>query len=133
MKLTKEMKELMAFLYSRPGMIHYEFSFDKRDNYLAVRIFFNEWTYWTVTFTPDSDVVIVTEWATTKSSYHPSARVGFINRYLKKYRDTSFSVKLSVYDLIRVLDRIDTTKSFNTPDRGSYSPWRGVRRATVKF
>ena len=133
MKLSKEQKELMAFLYSRENMVRYEFSFDKRDSDFRARIFLTETTYWTVSFIKDTDKVRVTEYSTTKACYHPSTRCTFINRFLKKYRcGYNYYCELSTQDLFRVLTKVEQRLG-GVQDRDSYSPWRGVRRATVKF
>ena len=133
MKLTNDMKELMAFLYSRENMVRYEFSFDKRDSDFRARIFLTETIYWTVSFPKDSDKIRVAEYSTTKACYHPSTRCTYINKYLKKYRcGLNYYCDLTVQDLLRALIKIEPRLA-GVQDKTSYSPWRGVRRATVRF
>ena len=133
MKLTNDMKELMAFLYSRENIVRYEFSFDKRDSDFYARIFLTETIYWTISFSKDSNKVKVLEYSTVKSCYHPTTRCTFINKYLKKYRcGRNYYCELTVQDLLRALEKVEQQLG-GTQDKWTYGPWRRARRATVRF
>lgn len=133
MKLTKEQKFLIAFCYSDANALRYEFVFDKPCNYFAVRFFLNEYSYFLVEFDEDKPYIVkVTEWETVKSSYHPSDRCTYLNKYLRRYRDDGKSSTLNVQDLTKRLNTIPMPQGF-TRDRSSYRPWREVRRASGRY
>jgi hypothetical protein len=133
MKLTNEMKLLIAFCYSDANALRYEFIFDKPCDYFAVRFFLDEYSYFLVEFNEDNaDIVKVTEWETVKSFYHPSDRCTHLNKYLKRYRDKGKSSTLTVRDLTVILHNIPMPQGF-ARDRSSYRPWRETRRASGRF
>lgn len=133
MKLTNDMKELMAFLYSRDNIVRYEFSFDKRDSGFYARIFFTEKNYWVVSFPKNSNKIEVLEYFVAKSSYHPTIRCTYLNKYLKKYRcGNNYYCSLTVQDLLRALEKVEQNLH-DVSDKHSYSYWRDARRATVMF
>lgn len=133
MKLTNDMKLLIAFCYSDANALRYEFIFDKPCDYFAVRFFLDEYSYFLVEFNEDKpDIVRVTEWETVKSFYHPSDRCTYLNKYLKRYRDKGKSSTLTVQELTERLHNIPMPQGF-TRDRSSYRPWRETRRASGRF
>ena len=133
MKLTKDQKALIAFCYSDANALRYEFVFDKPCDYFAVRFFLNESVYFLIEFDETQPYLVhVTEWEVVKSHYHPSDRCNNLNRYLKKYRDTSKSSTLNVQDLTKRLSSIPMPQGF-CRDRKSYRPWREVRRASGRY
>lgn len=132
MKLDNDIKELMAFLYSRENMVRYEFSFDKRDNHFYARVFITETIYWTISFVA-SGLCNVREWSVTKSFYHPSPRVTYLNKYLHKYRDGYNNYCTApISNVLHALEKIQP-KLGGTQDRYNYRPWRSIRKATGMF
>ena len=133
MKLTNEMKLLIAFCYTDANALRYEFIFDKPCDYFAVRFFLDEYSYFLVEFDADKpDICTVREWETVKSLYHPSSRCTYLNKYMRKYRNKDKTCTLSVQDLTKVLNNIPMPQGF-TRDRSSYRPWRETRRASGRF
>jgi hypothetical protein len=133
MKLTNEQKFLIAFCYSDANALRYEFVFDKPCDYFAVRFFLNEYSYFLVEFDEEKPYIVkVTELETIMSSYHPSNRVTYLNKYLKKYRDDDKSATLNVQDLTKRLSSIPMPQGF-ARDRKSYRAWSTVRRASGRF
>lgn len=134
MKLTNDMKAMLAYCYQHENIVRYEYSFDKRDGKLVTRIFLTETIYWSITFEPDdgTDVLLI-EYNTVKSSYHPTTRCTYINKYLRKYRaGYNYYCKLPLSAVLKALDKV-TQHLDDINEKGFYSPWRGVRRATVRF
>ena len=133
MKLTNEMKLLIAFCYSDANALRYEFVFDKPNNYFVVRFFMDEYTYLYVEFDKTTPYIVhVREWETVKSLYHPSPRCTYLNKYMRKYRNKDKTCTLNVEDLTKILNKIPTPQGF-MHDRVSYRPWRDVRRASGRY
>lgn len=133
MKLTNEMKLLIAFCYTDANALRYEFVFDKPCNYFAIRFFMNEYSYLYVEFDKDiSHVVHVREWECVKSHYHPSDRCTHLNKYMRRYRNPDKTCTLHVQDLIKILSKMPLPQGF-TCDRTTYKPWRSVRRASGRY
>ena len=133
MKLTNEMKYLIAFCYQDDNALRYEFIFDKTNNYFAVRFFMNEYNYLYVEFDKTTPYIVhVREWEVVKSHYHPSDRCTYMNKYMRKYRNSDKTCTLNVQDLIKILNKMPKPQGF-THDRVSYRPWRDVRRASGRY
>jgi hypothetical protein len=139
MHLSNSMKQLMAYCYSNENAIHYEYSFDKRDESFTVRFFLTEHNYFAITLKGNDTDCEVREYNVTKSWYHPSTRVTYLNKYFKKYRvDASTYMYLAIVPINVVLEKLSTIsassiKLTNIAEKDKYNAWRGVFRATAKF
>lgn len=119
MKLTNDMKKIMAWCYQAENVGRYEFVMDKRSNPdkgsmppFLCRLFLTERNYFSIGIYHDRAEIIVTEWATTKTWWYPSERTTNITRYFKKYRVNKGSYKeycarLTIEELLPILDKID--------------------------
>lgn len=131
-ELPNDIKLIMSFLFARDSAQSFEFTFDKRDNHFMARLFLSEGVYWLIEPSDKSGYVKVREYRVSKCYYYPTSMVTYINKYLKKYRNGyNYSAELSLNDLYLVLDKLPKPKLAS--DRDSYSPWREIRRATVRF
>lgn len=133
MKLTNEMKLLIAFCYSDANALRYEFVFDKPCDYFAVRFFLGEYNYLLAAFDYNNpNEVVVTEWEVVKSHYHPSQRCTNLNKYYKRFRNTDKSCTVPIKTFIDKLGSMPMPQGF-TRDRSSYKEWRSVRRASGRY
>ena len=131
--MKNDMKLLMALCYTRPNIVRYECSFDKRDKgNFKLRVFLTETDYLCIEVI-EPGTCEVRHFCVSKSFYYPSSRVGYINKYFKKYRDNgSYSVKVPTEVVINVLDGISepylNDKAFDNP-----YPWSTIIRATGRL
>lgn len=137
MKLTEEMKNLMAWCYASNKARHYEFVMDKRDNYFGCRIFHGEDRYFMISIQPDSDHYKVQEFEVPKSFYHPSARVTIANKIFARYRSCNSYDKVYLVPtdkLIPLLDKLPDYRYKDEKNRDDYKEYQSsVWRATGRF
>ena len=133
MKLNEDMKKLMLYLFNSDKFSRYDIGYDKREDTqspLKITIYLSETQWWTVIFT---DKITVREWYQSKTYWRPSDRVTFINKYLKKYRNTGRgewgTASLDIDTLISILE--NKVKEPTLLDPKDLHHWYPVRKATV--
>jgi hypothetical protein len=130
-------KAILAACYANKNLIHYEYSFDNREDFpFAVRVFLSDVSY---LYIEDNDhnkpnTFIIKEFYVSKSCYYPSLRVGLITKYFRKYRDYGYN-KRAVVPISEVLNFLSNFKSSGTflLDVTKKNPWYSVTRASGGF
>ena len=140
MKINKPMRALIASCFNNENLERFEVIYDNRfTNGVSIRIFMTETDYLLIEseLENEDNNFIVTHYSTVKSFYAPVIRIGYINRYFKKYRldGVSFAV-VPIRDFINILNNrmFKVTKASSLAAIASKgSLWHSIYRASGGF